>query len=79
MIISIAIADTNCDYINRLANGLQQYNELDISIFTSVEMLEMALMKDRYDVVLFDSSIAEKRVQFHCQIIGYWKFFLLLV
>ena len=62
MIISIAIADTNRDYIERLAEGLQQYNDLNISVFTSGERLQKTLVNEKYDVVLFDSDISEKRL-----------------
>ncbi|MCD7751932.1 MAG: AAA family ATPase [Lachnospiraceae bacterium] len=62
MIISVAIADKNRDYASRLSEVLQQYDNLDISVFTSAEKLEQALETNRYDIVLLDPDISAERL-----------------
>ena len=64
MIISIAIADSNRNYLERLVEILQKNSELDISIFTTAEGLIEAIQKERYDVVLFDSDICSSKLLF---------------
>lgn len=64
MNISIAIADTNREYLKRLAEVLQEYNELTVSVFSSEEKLEMALENSRFDIVLFDPDISERKLVF---------------
>lgn len=62
MIIKIAIADSNHDYIERLTNVLEGYNELNISIYTEKSALELALTTKKFDVLLFDPSIYQGQV-----------------
>lgn len=62
MIISIAIADKNREYIKRLSEVLQQNNDLNISVFTSSEKLQSALEREKYDIVLFDPDISETKL-----------------
>ncbi|MCD7739082.1 MAG: AAA family ATPase [Lachnospiraceae bacterium] len=62
MIISVAIADKNREYVERLSEVLQQYDNLDISVFTSAEKLESALDRNRYDIVLLDPDISDERL-----------------
>lgn len=64
MNISIAIADLNLEYIERLSEVLQQYEELTIHIYTSGYKLQAAIEKNRFDVVLFDPDISEERLVF---------------
>lgn len=64
MIISIAVADSNREYVERLAEVLQQNGELNISIFTSAEKLLSAVERERYDVVLFDPDISDTKLYF---------------
>lgn len=64
MNISIAIADVNRDYLERLAEVLQEYEDLTISRFTSAERLEQALQQKKYDVVLFNPDISDRRLPF---------------
>ena len=65
MNISIAIADSNKEYLKRLVEVLQEYEELSVAVFTSAEKLEVALEKGRYDIVLFDPDISEKKLNFY--------------
>lgn len=64
MNISIAIADANREYLSRLVEGLQEYEELTVSVYTDAEHLENALQSKRFDIVLFDPDIADERIAF---------------
>lgn len=64
MNITIAIADTDRDYLERLVEVLQEYMDLSISVFTSARMLEQALENKRFDIVLFDPDLASEKVAF---------------
>lgn len=65
MNISIAIADENKNYLERLVEVLQEYEELSVSIFTSAELLTQALQSRRFDIVLFDPDICENKLTFY--------------
>ncbi len=62
MNISMAIADLNKEYLYRLTEILQQNRELNISVFTSLENLQEAMDKTRFDVLLFDPDISVERI-----------------
>lgn len=62
MNISVAIADTNRNYLERLVEVLQEYEDLSVSVFTNAKLLEEALASKHYDIVLFDADISEKRL-----------------
>lgn len=64
MNISIAIADTNTEYTQRLTEGLQQYDELTIYVYTSAEKFRKAMDSKRFDVALFDPDICEEHLDF---------------
>lgn len=65
MNISIAIADKNEIYLERLVEVLQEYEDLSISIFTDTEILEKTLQSKKFDVLLFDPDISEKKLSFY--------------
>ncbi len=64
MNISIAVADGNRAYTERLSEVLQQYEELTIHIYTSGEKLKDSMESGRFDVVLFDPDISQERLAF---------------
>lgn len=64
MNISIAIVDLNKDYMKRLSEVLQQYDELTISAFTSVEKFQEIISRKQFDVVLFDPDVSEETLTF---------------
>lgn len=64
MNISIAIADTNQLYIERLVEVLQEYEELSVSIFTNASLLEKTLASKNFDIVLFDPDITDEKIAF---------------
>ncbi len=64
MNISVAIADKDRDYTDRLREVLQQYNDLSIYVYTNAENLEDAIVKKRFDVVLFDADLCDRRIAF---------------
>lgn len=57
MVIRIAIADENTEYINRLINVLERYENLDLSAYTDTDALENAIRTKKIDILLFGSSI----------------------
>ena len=64
MNISIALADSSKTYVERLSEGLQQYDELAIHVYTSERTLREAMEKTRFDVVLFDPDLSEETLSF---------------
>ncbi len=68
MNISIAIADTDRDYVSRLSEVLQQYDELTIHIYTNGQKLQQAIDDSRFDVVLFDPDISDTRLAFSSKV-----------
>ena len=64
MNISIAIADIDREYAERLSDVLQQYAELTVYIYTNAEKLLTAMESRQFDVVLFDPDICEKKLAF---------------
>ncbi len=64
MNISIAIADSNKEYVERLLEVLQQYDELTIHVYTNWQKLQTAMVGGRFDVVLFDPDISDERMTF---------------
>ncbi len=64
MNISIAIADSNKEYVERLIEVLQQYDDLTIHVYTNWTKLEESMEQGRFDVVLFDPDIADKKLTF---------------
>jgi Mrp family chromosome partitioning ATPase len=64
MIISIAIADKNTDYLNRISEALNQENDLNISMFTNQQVFQNALEREKFDIVLFDPDISDEVLKF---------------
>lgn len=62
MMIRMAVADANQDYVTRLANVLEDYEDLNLSVFTERYSLETALASRRFDVLLFDSDLYDGQV-----------------
>lgn len=62
MNIKLAIADKNEEYIKRLLNVLEEYDDLSISVYTDKKSLEKALAEKNFDVLLFDASVCEGQV-----------------
>lgn len=59
MILHIAIADSNNEYVERFALALGQQEEVRLSTYTDVEALKSDLRYKKIDVFLFDPSIYE--------------------
>ena len=57
MILKVAIADTNVDYVGRIADVLGGYPDVKISMYTDKSKLELAVTSKNIDVLLFDPSI----------------------
>lgn len=64
MNISIAIVDSNRNYLEKLVEVLQEYEELSVSVYTNAELMQRALENKRYDILLFDPDISETRMTF---------------
>ncbi|MCD7836591.1 MAG: AAA family ATPase [Lachnospiraceae bacterium] len=63
MIIKMAVADSNIDYIQRLISVLEGYGELQLSVYTERAALEHALTSKHFDVLLFDSSVYDGQIR----------------
>ena len=55
--IKLAIVDVDSTYAERLAVGISQYSEFEISTFFSVDKFEEILFRKKYDVVLFSDNL----------------------
>ena len=69
MNVSLAIADSNAEYVERLREELSnQYAELSISTYQSgqklLEDLNDKQKSKRFDIVLFDPDISEEKLSF---------------
>lgn len=62
MIVKMAIADSNMEYVERLMKGLERYDELSLSIYTDRRSLENALKTKRIDILLFDPSLYDGQI-----------------
>ena len=57
MSIRLVVADTDTEYLKRLTDVLQGYEDLQLSVFDSADKLQEALLKKHIDVLLFSSDI----------------------
>lgn len=64
MIISVAIADSNREYTERLTEVLQNQADLKLSVFTGADKLMKSLETESYDILLFDPDISMERLYF---------------
>ncbi len=64
MNILMAIADSNSEYVDRLTEVLQQYEDLSIHIYTSGEKFQKAVDEKRFDVALFDPDLWDEMLTF---------------
>lgn len=64
MNISIAIADPDMEYAERLSEALQQYAELTVHLYSSSVKLQKAMETKQFDIVLFDPDISKKKLDF---------------
>lgn len=55
--IRIAIADSDKEYVERLATGIAGYPEFEISTFSNADSLEEVLNTRTYDIVLFSQDM----------------------
>lgn len=62
MLIRLAIADSDQEYLARLSNVMGEYEDVSLSIYTDRRSLEEALQSKRFDVLLFDSDIFEGQI-----------------
>lgn len=62
MIVKMAVADSNIEYVERLMKGLEKYDELSLSVYTDRRSLENALKTKRLDVLLFDPSLYDGQI-----------------
>ena len=65
MIIKVAIADTNQNYLERLMAGLEKYEDLNLSVYTDGDSLKQAFQERKYDVLLFSPDIYANESEFY--------------
>ena len=61
MNISMVIADADKDYLQRISEVLQTYDDLSISVVTTAERMNQALERG-VDVLLFDPDLSDERM-----------------
>lgn len=78
MNISIAIVDSNREYLVRLSEGLQKYEELSISRYSNVQKLQNDMnpanvdddveprkkKPKHFDIILFDPDVCQEKLDF---------------
>lgn len=57
MLVRIAVADENEEYLNRLVSVLEEYKDLTLSVYTDRGSLETALVSRTFDILLFDAAL----------------------
>jgi len=57
MLLRIAVADENEEYLDRLVSVLEEYKDLNLSVYTDKNSLETALVSRTFDILLFDSDL----------------------
>lgn len=62
MLIKIAVADDDEEYVQRLVYGLERYDSLSISLYTEAESLEKALQTKRFDILLFTPQVFKGQI-----------------
>lgn len=62
MLIKIAIADDDNEYVKRLVYGLEKYNNLNISVYTEAKNLENALQTKKFDILLFTPQVFKGQI-----------------
>lgn len=62
MLIKIAIADDDNEYVKRLVYGLEKYNNLNISVYTEAKNLENALQTKKFDILLFAPQVFKGQI-----------------
>lgn len=62
MVIKVAIAEDHEEYLTRLINGLEKYNELNLSLYTERASLEKALTTKKFDILLFNPALYDGQV-----------------
>lgn len=57
MLVRIAIADKNEEYLERLVSVLEEYKDLNLSVYTDRSSLETALTSRTFDILLFEPEL----------------------
>lgn len=64
MNILLAIADSDRDYLKKISEELQGYQDLTIHVYTSADKLETAMESETFDVLMFDPDLSDARINF---------------
>lgn len=59
MLMRVAVADENAEYVRRILSVLEEYENLSLSAYTDKQEFEKALEKKHFDVLLFDPSVSD--------------------
>ena len=57
MLLKLAVADTNMDYLDRLTSVLEEYPDLRVSIYSDPEILADAVSAGNFQALLLDPSM----------------------
>ena len=62
MLIKVAVADENTEYVNRILNVLEEYEDLSLSVYTEKQAFEQAAGTRHFDVLLLDPSVYDGQI-----------------
>lgn len=62
MLIRIAVADEDIEYIHRLTKRMESFEDVNLSIYTNRSSLEVALQTKYFDVLLFTPGLFDGQV-----------------
>lgn len=63
MLIRIAVADENAEYVKRMLTVLEEYENLRLFVYTKKLALEEALKEKHFDVLLLDPSVYDGQAE----------------
>ena len=67
MNIRLAIIDSDINYLERLSEVMQQYDEISISIFSTLEYFQKASESNDFQIILFDPDLSEQLLIFQSE------------
>lgn len=68
MNIKIAVIDHDINYLERLSGVLQQYEELSVAVFTSMESFQQTIEHENFNIVVFNPNISAQQLIFSSKV-----------
>ena len=64
MVIRVALACKDEEYLNRLLLGLDKYRKIDLTIYSDEESLSRELKEKRFDILLFTTDMFSREMDY---------------